>query len=193
MKKTDTVLRLHAELADIRPAIWRELEVPASMTLARLHAVLQRLMGWHEAHLWAFEAGGRRFEHADPDWPSSGTKAEDPAKVLLVDLLPRRDAALQYNYDFGDDWLVNLRLLDFVAPEAGARYPRCTAGARCGPLEDCGGPPGYEELLAARRNPKSSDARELLKWAGKGWDPEAFDLAALNKALAGLPAPRRVQ
>jgi hypothetical protein len=193
LKKDDTVLRLRAEIADIEPPIWREFEIPASLTLARLHRVLQALMGWHDAHLWCFEAGGRRFEHPDPDFSSPGRASEDPGKVRAMDVLPRKGAALQYIYDFGDDWLVDLRVLDFGSPAAGARYPRCIAGARRGPLEDSGGPPGYEQLLEAWRNPKQKDARELLKWAGKGWDPEAFDLAAANKALAGLPAPRRLQ
>ena len=193
MKREAIILQLRVELAGLRPAIWRTVEVPAAQTLAGFHGVLQILMGWHDAHLWAFEAGGRRFEPPDPDFQGPGAAPEDPEKTRLIDVMPRQGASLQYRYDFGDDWRIDLRVLDLLAPAPKARYPRCSAGERCGPLEDCGGPPGYEQLLDARRHPKGKEARELLKWAGPRWDPEAFDLAAANKALSGLPAPRRLQ
>ena len=39
------VLRVKVSLAGIRPPIWRRLELPASLTLRRLHDVLQAVFG----------------------------------------------------------------------------------------------------------------------------------------------------
>jgi hypothetical protein len=48
-----------------RPAIWRQLDVQSTMTLPRLHASLQALMGWLDYHLHAFVVAG--VEYGDPD------------------------------------------------------------------------------------------------------------------------------
>ena len=192
-KLKGAILQLRVEIVGIEPPIWRTVEVPEAMTLAGFHSVLQTLMDWHDAHLWIFEANGRCYQAPDPEFEPSDQPSGDPKTTCLREVLPTKGAALLYTYDMGDNWDVDVRLLDASPPVDGLRYPHCLAGARCGPLEDCGGIPGYEELIEARRNPKRRGARELLKWAGKGWDPEAFDLAALNKALAGQPVPRRLQ
>jgi len=59
-------------------------------------------------------------------------------------------------------------------------------GARAGPLEDCGGTPGYANLVSALANPKHPEHLELKRWAPRGFDPEKFDVVAVNKKLAAL-------
>lgn len=41
-------------------------------------------------------------------------------------------------------------------------YPLCTGGARAAPPDDVGGPPGYEEFLAAIKDPKHEDHESML-------------------------------
>ena len=38
--------RLRITLLDVRPAIWRELLVPETITLPKLHMAIQHAMGW---------------------------------------------------------------------------------------------------------------------------------------------------
>lgn len=183
---------MHVAIEYIVPAIWREVEVLSNMTLSGLHGAMQALMGWHDAHLWAFESSDQRFVPADLDAKAPLQSAIDPDQVTLGILLAGEGAGLRYNYDFGDDWWIEIKVLSVSNPQSQVHYPRCLSGERAGPLEDCGGPPGFEELLAARRNPRSKQAKELLAWAGPDWDPEKFDLTLTNKTLAALPAPRRL-
>jgi len=82
---------------------------------------------------------------------------------------------------------------------------QCVGGARACPPDDCGGAPGYADLLAALARPNHARHRELSEWlasyraelAGhdprfKGpFDPEAFDVAAANKAVGKLRRRRR--
>ena len=47
-------------------------------------------------------------------------------------------------------------------------------GERACPPEDCGGPWGYADYLAAIADPQHERHEELLEWRGP-FDPEAFD------------------
>jgi len=186
------ILKLRVTLVASKPAIWREVEVPSSMTLAALHDVLQVLMGWQDYHLWSFELGERRFELPDPDGMSfDGRLPEDPRRVRVGGLLTKKNQVLDYYYDFGDDWCLEISLVARGEAEPKIHYPCCVAGERAGPPEDCGGVAGLAHLLAAHKNPKTEDDRELLEWVGEDWDPGAFDLAAVNKDLSTLRAQRR--
>jgi hypothetical protein len=62
-------------------------------------------------------------------------------------------------------------------------YPRCIAGERAGPPEDCGGVEAYHDMLACIREPTTELGREWLEWLGPQHDVERCDLAAINKAL----------
>ena len=146
-------------------------------------------MGWHDSHLWMFTDGERRWMLPNPEWDDAVPPLH-AARTPLAELLATDGARLRYVYDFGDDWRIAIETRGRSSAEPKARYPRCLDGARAGPLEDSGGPPGYEELVIARAHKRSARAREVLRWAGKGWDPEAFDVGLVNKALGGLPAPR---
>ena len=68
-------------------------------------------------------------------------------------------------------------------PDAGRHYPTCVEGGRACPPEDCGGPPGYEELRRVISNPRHRDYRRMMVWLGGQLDPEAFDLQAVNDEL----------
>ncbi len=52
-------LRIH--LRDIEPEIWRRIIVPGSLTLAKLHLVIQGAFDWEDRHLHEFEIYGKRY------------------------------------------------------------------------------------------------------------------------------------
>ena len=104
-----------------------------------------------------------------------------------------------YEYDFGDSWGHELRVEKVSKPNPRFSYPRCLAGARACPSEDCGGPPGYhalvEEVAAARferrlgRRGDRSCGDDDDGDPARLFDPGRFDLERINKQLGG--APRR--
>jgi hypothetical protein len=49
--------------------------------------------------------------------------------------------------------------------------------------QDCGGPWGYGDFLEAIQNPKHERHEERLEWLGGKFDPEAFDIEAVNEGL----------
>jgi len=56
---------LKIQLLDIEPAIWRRFVAPASITLDRLHDVIQIVMGWTDSHLHEFTIGKKRRLDSD--------------------------------------------------------------------------------------------------------------------------------
>lgn len=100
-----TILHLKLWLCDLKPLIWRSIDVPSDVTLPRLHRTIQVAMGWEDYHLHAFHIGRRCCEIPDP-----------------------------------------------------------------------------EDYLDALANPNHDQHDELLAWRGP-FDPERFDLEAVNRAL----------
>ena len=61
--------------------------------------------------------------------------------------------------------------------ESAATYPRCVAGARKCPPDDCGGTSGYVNFLEAISDPAHPEHEELVAWVGGRFDPDEFDPA----------------
>ncbi|PZG41762.1 hypothetical protein C1I98_20825 [Spongiactinospora gelatinilytica] len=175
--------RIKVSLDGIRPPIWRRLEVPSAITLRDLHEVVQLAFGWEDYHMWVFESPLGRHGVTDPE-----LKMADASTVLLHEVVPAVGDRFQYTYDFGDNWKHTIQV-QAVAPAApDIAYPRCLAGRRACPPEDCGGAWGYGYLLEIIADPNHDEHRERLRWLGLtsagSFDPAAFDLAATNSALS---------
>lgn len=173
-------LVLRVTLRHIEPPVWREISVPDTYSLLQLHRCIQMVFSWLDYHLFEFQVSARRFEAADPE-----ADGEDAARVRLCDLDLTARSTFLYVYDMGDHWEHEItvgRITD--VPVRGERddLAYLVGGARAAPPEDVGGPPGYENAIAAfaRRSPEDE---ETLVWLGPGFQPELFDQRAGNHAL----------
>lgn len=182
------ICTLRIELCDTDPLIWRELEVPTSITLKVLHDVVQAAMGWFDQHLWEFRIGKRRFGlPMDEDW---GTEPRIQAsKVRLRDVLTPRRTVIAYIYDFGDEWEHRLILTNIRQGEPGTGYPRYIAGEAKAPPEDCGGIPGFYDTLHIAADPNHPDHEEIKDWLDD-YDPNTLDELQIKIALSRI-AKRR--
>lgn len=171
---------LKIELARIRPAIWRRVVVPGNLNLERLHGVIQDAMGWEWDHLHEFVVGEMRI--GEPDDDGFGARVGDERQYTLERLF-KEPGTFEYMYDFGDSWQ-HVIVVEEIAEVAGTFAPRCVAGARACPPEDCGGVWGYEELVKALARPRSKRHLELREWVGDEWTPEAFDVDAADRLVA---------
>lgn len=179
------IYQLKVTLVDSQPPIWRRFWVPDCCTLSELHQTLQLVMGWQNAHLHEFEIGGDRFGIPDPD--GFDNDIGDQSTVTLKDLALAASATFRYTYDFGDGWLHQVLVEKVLSPsEAQGPYPQCLKGKRACPPEDCGGIWGYEDILSRWDDAGDPDIEELIDWLGGDFDPEAFDLAAINQRLKPL-------
>ena len=174
------VLEIRVQLQYIEPPVWRRLRIRTGATLADLHHAIQAAMDWSDSHLHEFFIGGRRYGPLYEDAPE---ELIDETKVTLQALKLAKGMRFLYSYDFGDNWEHDIRVEKAEAVSAELLHPLCLDGARACPPEDCGGPPGYQELLEALANPRHPRHRELRRWVGKDWDAERFDREAVNRPL----------
>lgn len=175
--------QLKVTLREVEPEVWRRLRVSGDISLNRLHRVLQVVMGWDNSHLHQFTVEGVHYGEPDPEFPEP---LKNDKRAKLKQVAPAEQQRVLYEYDFGDGWEHDMLVEKIFPADPEAREPVCLAGARACPPEDCGGPPGYENLLEALRDPDHPEHDELVRWVGGAFDPEAFDLDAVNRALGRL-------
>lgn len=161
-----TALQLRVTLLHVKPAVWRQVLVPADLTFDELHTVLQYTMGWEHFHLYRFEMF-----------------TEFESSVPLGNFFREEGDWVRYIYDFGDEWehqieLEKVRTGSITVPQ----LPWVLAGARACPPEDSGGPWEYMEMLRRRANKQRSELP-------RGFDPAKFDRNEVNEEMPSLRTP----
>jgi hypothetical protein len=182
-KLPEIIYELEITLLETAPRIWRRLAVPGNITLAKLHDIVQEVMGWEECHLHEFRIGKNCYGKPDPEMDFGQTRM-DEGKVKLQDVLVRKGMKFLYTYDFGDGWEHELKVVAMGPPDPDVKYPICLVGERACPPEDCGGVYGYDHLLEVIADPQNEEYEEMMDWLGDEFDPNAFDLKAVNNRLA---------
>jgi len=179
------VLEITVTLLDTNPPIWRRIQVPATYSFYDLHVAIQDAMGWTDSHLHEFEVvdpanrAPVRLGLPNDEFPA-GQATLPGWKAPLVRYFRKVATRARYVYDFGDNWEHELRFEGERSGEEGVRYPRCVAGERACPPEDCGSVAGFEGFLRAIGDPGHEEHESMLEWVGGAYDPAAFDPSAVR-------------
>src|SRR5579871_4529801 len=95
--------RLKITLLDIKPPIWRRIEVPSSIKLCCLDSAIQVAMGWTDSHLHQFQKADKNWGVPEFDEFNEFNLIDESKTILSGGLKSERDS-MTYQYDFGDDW-----------------------------------------------------------------------------------------
>lgn len=185
MAAISSVYQFKISLKRTKPKIWRRIQVPSTYTFYALHVAIQNAMGWDGGHLHQFDmkhprTGGKiSIGEPAPDYYGFGTEIipEENAKITKYFVAAKNKAI--YLYDFGDGWQHEIVLEKIMPPETDVNYPRCVAGKRACPPEDCGGVGGYEELLKILADPEHDEYKDKIEWLEEigrdDFNPDDFD------------------
>ncbi len=174
------------------PAVWRRVLVPDEITFADLHLVIQAAFGWENCHMYQFSAKGWGskpcYQSMDEYEPETEDKKDSDA-TSINEIFKKARQKYTYIYDFGDDWKHEVVLEKIIAEEPPGA-PQCIDGAGACPPEDCGGVPGYYNMVEAINNPDHDEHEDMREWMGiaKGekWDVNAFDLEEANHRCVAI-------
>ena len=188
---TDQIVRIRITLEDMKPAIWRRVELPVTNSLKTLHLAIQACMLFENYHLFRFDIGdaayGIRFD--DDEFM---IRTRDAANMRISKLAERGITSFTYTYDFGDNWRHRIEIEAVQPATPGVDFPRFVDGERRAPPEDVGGTMGFEEFLDAMAKPRHPARASMVEWYGGVFDPADISPGEINARMAKL-AKRRAQ
>lgn len=183
-KKTKRIFQFKVALKNIKPLIWRRIQVPDNYSFWDLHVAIQDSMGWTDTHLHHFEIlnpkSDRKEEIGIPDEDKISGEILAGWEEKIADYFTEDNDLAEYIYDYGDNWEHVVKLEKILKYAESGKYPVCIDGERACPPEDCGGMWGYEEFLEAIMDPAHERHEELLEWIGGDFDPEHFEIKDMH-------------
>lgn len=175
-KKQKYALTLDVSLKGSPRKVYRQLVVPSDLRLDCLGQVLVYAVGWEGYHLNQFMRGNDCYLLPDED---GGLEwGFDSREYTVGNLLNRVGSKIVWEYDFGDSWNHEVKLVEKTEVDGKEEIPvnLLKATGAC-PPEDCGGVYGYRHLLEVLKNPQNEEYEEMKEWLGEGFDPKKFSLA----------------
>ena len=130
------VYQFRVRLLGVSPMIWRRVKLKDTTTIRELHYIMQSLMDWSDDHLNQFKIRSKSYGV----YHGCGIIFDDsPDNVQLKDFNFMKTEKFIYEYDFTDNWRIELRLEEILREDPENQHPLCTGGSRIAPPEDCGG------------------------------------------------------
>lgn len=192
--------KLNIVLKGSDPKIFRKVIVPENFNFDQLHVVVQVVMGWRNSHMHQFNLGAPyssttikpkylEEEGEDDDDLFFGPNYDKyySETTLLSSVFNEGIKKVNYIYDFGDDWIHEIKL--WTKPKEEPLYPICIEGEGPTVMEDCGGIWGFQQMLDNLNSTKNTkEKREYMQWIGlkpgqKYEEEFAFNINEVNKTL----------
>jgi len=172
------VLQFKIVLDDIKPEIWRRIQIPSDYNFWGLHVAIHDSMGWLDYHLHHFDIRPKRkkktYRIGIPDFEVTADQEEiyPGWEIAVMEYFNVPGVEAKYEYDYGHSWVHNVKLEGYLCKEEGREYPYCMDGERACPPEDCGGVHGYNSLVNILSDKKHPGYKEYRIWAGNNWMPD---------------------
>lgn len=193
---TSKRLQLKIVLDNLDPVIWRRVVVSESLTFLQLHKVIQAAMGWEDCHMHEFELAAPRLRigtnsPGDLGFFGDSERLLPERTTRLADVLAGK-RKFRYWYDFGDDWWHTVIIEKRLPPDPTVPPAQLLAGEFSCPPEDCGGPPGYVDMMEIIATSDHPEREGIMNWLGP-FDPLAFDLERTAKDVARTVRPPKAR
>lgn len=194
---SNALYTLKISLKNTSPPVWRRIVLEGDLTLDEVHDVIQECFDWNDSHMHEFSlgpaySGGPVYVPSDQMAVRGlGRREATPEEsITLAEVLPSVGDSMTYLYDFGDDWIHEVRVETITEDDAATPTHRCITGRGMSPHEDSGGPWGWADLVAVANDPEADDPDDIREWLGlaegERIDPKAFDVDALDARLRRL-------
>lgn len=187
--KSDKILELKITLNNIRPPIYRKIQVPDFYTFHQLHHLIQLAFEWENIHMYIFFDKDSEISAFEDDF--SERQPGDAKKIKLKERFKSLKDRLLYVYDFGDNWEHTVELEKVLDADPSKRYPACISGQRNAPPEDVGGAFGFEDFVEAMNDMKHPQHDDFIEWYGRFFDEMAFSKSKINTRFRSYVTGKR--
>lgn len=175
-------LRIKVQMKDVsKPPMWRELVIPADFNFSQLHYAIQAATGLMNCHLWQFQRQAYNPDlqigiPADDSGYGLDEWTHDANETAVTSFLAKKGDKLEYVYDFGDDWIFTVSVLEVM--ERHGEVAELTKW-KCDmqPIEDCGGVYAYLQLRDIQSSPGSLN-QKMKSEIAENYGFEDFDMFA---------------
>lgn len=181
VSQSPKVYEFKVSLLGTSPVVWRSFLAHEIIDLSELHMLIQMTMGWEARHLYEFKINGQSYGEIDIDSEFENDMLEAEG-VTFGDVI-KNSKKFTYIYDFGDGWQHEVEIVKVLEHDPRMSYPVCIAGENACPPEDCGGPPGFEDLKKTLAGKDSEEKDEMLTWVNGFYNPKTFDPNFINRHL----------
>ena len=104
-KKFNRVYQFRITLKDIKPTVWRRIQVPETYTFWDLHVAIQDVMGWFDCHLHQFKIlepmTNTKVDIGIPDEDDDYYEILPGWRQKILDYFSPDNKTADYIYDFG--------------------------------------------------------------------------------------------
>ena len=146
-------------LRQVSPKIWRRLQLLSSQSLADLHFAIQIAMDWTDEFQHRFVI---RNHPLGISRPGGLLRFGDPRQMHLGQCEFRLGERFLYEYNFYDEWALEIRFEGTSTADLRLPYPRCVAGAQRAPSEDCGGPEEFMDRWQRDPQVRAAHMRSMV-------------------------------
>ena len=179
------IFQFHALLEGSSPRVWRRFLISDTATVADLMDAIMtmfQMYGYHLFHLEDYGPGStkRKFEtqrqlEEGVSYLGFGYKSVVAEDYSLKKLILRKEQQFRFFYDYGDDWVIRLKLEEKLDDDSyEGQLPVAIKGKGAGIIEDCGGVWYLNDMMQKEKAFGVSDAEDSLLM---------FDKEAVNEAL----------
>lgn len=139
------IFELKITLRDIKPKIWRRVQVPKEFNFEQLHFALQSVMGWRNYQDYTFHCSNPenkiekvKFSHPETSaqlMKDSDFKYFSSRDMKIADFFRQKGSQVVYEYDLCDSWEHDVVLEKILPVGPLTSYPKAIAGRRACPPE----------------------------------------------------------
>lgn len=170
---------------------FRQIRVPASMTLWQLREVIHKAMCWQDNHMHRFYAKDGmpltlyflEFTNEDEEGKLDTDEELMEYKVTIQEAF-EMVSQIRYLYNFRDNWEHELTLV-CIEEQSQNTDCRCTLASGDAPPEEIGGPETFSDFLELLKHPEKPESQQVLAWARvQLWSP--LNVEAINRSLKSV-------
>jgi len=189
-QKKKKIYEIRISLKHSKPRIYRKIQINSNTELKDLYMYILTLFGWSGGHLHQYETNDGLFYSDKKDFEGyfDCDDIRDYKNVKISKFLKNVKDDLLLIYDFGDDWLHEIRLdkiFDYVSEDEFKQV--CIDGKMASPPEDCGGLYGYYDLLETLSDENNEEHKDMMEWMEEcgyeNFNENEFYIESINDTL----------